>query len=157
MSEAKKGEKHPMFGKKLSKETKQKLSEAHRGEKSYMFGKTLSEETKQKLSEATKGDKHHMYGKKHNEETKQKISEAQLGKIHCEDTRRKMSEAHRGEKNHRSKRVYQYDLDGTFIGSFGTSEEAVIYLNEKWAANINKCARGECNSAYGYKWSRTKK
>ena len=40
-----------MKGKKLSEETKRKLSEAHRGKKNHMYGKHLSEEHKRKISE----------------------------------------------------------------------------------------------------------
>lgn len=54
ISEAKKGEKHPLFGKHLSEETKRKMSEAQRGEKNHLFGKKLSDETKKKISEARK-------------------------------------------------------------------------------------------------------
>jgi group I intron endonuclease len=47
MSEAKKGEKHPMYGKTFSEEYKKKLSESHKG-------KTHTEETKTKISETKK-------------------------------------------------------------------------------------------------------
>ena len=50
MSEASKGEKHHLYGKSPSEETKRKLSEAHKG-------KTISNETKEKMSEAHKGRK----------------------------------------------------------------------------------------------------
>jgi group I intron endonuclease len=100
ISEAKKGEKHHMFGKNLSEETKQKISESIKGEKHHMFGKNLSEETRQRISEAQKGEKNSMFGKIHSEETKQKISESIKGKTLSEETRKKMSEARKGEKNH---------------------------------------------------------
>ena len=45
MSEAKTGEKHPMFGKHFSEDTKRKMSEAH-------IGKHFSEEHKKKISES---------------------------------------------------------------------------------------------------------
>ena len=48
MSEARKGERHHFFGKKLSEEHKQKIGEAGQG-------RYPSEETKQKMSEARKG------------------------------------------------------------------------------------------------------
>ena len=57
-SEAKKGKNHPMYGKHLSEETKQKMSENHAdvsGKNHPMYGKHLSEETKNKISEANKG------------------------------------------------------------------------------------------------------
>ena len=58
ISDTKKGENHPMFGKHHSEETKMKISEANSGEKNYMFGKHLSEETKKKLSEIMKKIRH---------------------------------------------------------------------------------------------------
>lgn len=71
-----------------SEETKHKLSEAKKGERNPMFGKgrPQSEEHKHKISEAHKG--------KHlSEETKRKIGAAHKGKPHSEEARRHMSEA----------------------------------------------------------------
>ena len=79
MSEAKKGEKHPFYGKTFSEEHRQKMSESKMGEKHYLFGKHLSEETRQKMSEAQKGERHHCFGKHPSEETKQKMSESKKG------------------------------------------------------------------------------
>ena len=135
LSEATRGDKCYWYGKTHSEETKQKISEAN-------IGRTLSEETKQKMSEATKGDKHPVYGKTLSDETKQKMSESRLG-----------------ENNHAAKRVYQYTLDGTFINSFGSSEEAGRYFKKNNGANIRKCAgdkTGKQNTAYDFKWSYVK-
>ena len=63
---------HNKSGKKLSEETKQKMSEAKKGEKHPFYGQHHSEETKRKMSEAAKGNKN-MLGKHHTEETKRKI------------------------------------------------------------------------------------
>ena len=52
LSEAKKGQKHPNWGKHFSEETKSKMSEAHKGEKAYWYGKHLTDEAKKKISEA---------------------------------------------------------------------------------------------------------
>ena len=69
------GEKHPMFGKKHSEETKKKMSASKKGlqsgEKNPMFGKHHSEETKKKISNAKKG-------KHRSEETKKKLSKIVL-------------------------------------------------------------------------------
>ena len=125
---------------KPSEESKQKMSEAHRGEKHNFFGKTHTEETKQKQSEAHRGEKHNFFGKTHTKETKQKQSEANVG-----------------DKNRLSKRVYQYDLDGNLICSFGSVEEAGRYLHKKSGSKICACARGVKGhkTAYGFKWSYT--
>lgn len=163
---------------KLSEETKQKISEAQRGDKGHWYGKILNdghktkisealigkfrtEESKQKISEAKRGEKNPSFGKIPSEETKQKMSEAKVGKQKSEETKQKMSEAQRGEKSHmygkigekhhRSKKVYQYDLDGNFVRSFGSSGEAALYI-KKDSSNIKTCARGKCKTAYGFKW-----
>ncbi len=62
---SKPGEKSPMFGRKHTEGTKQKMSEAHKGEKNHMSGK--------------KGEETSFYGKKHTEEAKQKLKEALQG------------------------------------------------------------------------------
>ena len=99
-----------------------------------------SEESKQKMSEAHRGEKHNFFGKTHTKETKQKQSEANVG-----------------DKNRLSKRVYQYDLDGNLICSFGSVEEAGRYLHKKSGSKICACARGVKGhkTAYGFKWSYT--
>ena len=55
--------------KNISEETRKKMSDARKGEKHPNFGKKRSEETRAKLSEANKGEKHPMFGKKRSEET----------------------------------------------------------------------------------------
>ena len=60
------------IGKKVSDETKWKISKAQSGEKSYWYGKKLSDETKRKMSEAR-------IGKKLSDEHKQKLSEDRTG------------------------------------------------------------------------------
>ena len=178
MREAKTGEKCYMFGKEHTEETKQKMKEAQTGEKHHMFGKEHTKETKQKMKEAQIGEKHHMFGKEHTEETKQKMKEAHIGKEHTEETKQKISEAQTGEKNpmfgkehtekskkkisdatsgekhHASKRVYQYTLDGTCVGSYGSSGEAARALGKSNGVLINRCARGDLQTAYDFKWSR---
>jgi group I intron endonuclease len=141
-------EKHPMYGKTLSDETKKKLSEAHLGEKCYWYGKTHTNKTKKKMSEVKQGDKNSMYGK-----TGENCH--MYGKTHTSETKQKMREAKQGEKHHKSKRVYQYDLEGNYIGSFGSAGEAVKELKRN-SSTISACARGECKTAYGFKWSYTK-
>ena len=98
LSEAKTGEKHPMYGrtgeknpnygKKLSDEHRRKLSEAQTGKKH-------SAETLQKISEALAGEKSPNYGKTFSDETRRKISEAKTGKKHSFEHRRKNSEANK--------------------------------------------------------------
>jgi len=51
-SEAMKGNKNPMYGKKHSEETKRKMAAAQKGSRQYFSGTKASAETKQKLKEA---------------------------------------------------------------------------------------------------------
>lgn len=81
MSEAKSGENHPFFGKKMSDETRMKISEAQKG-------KVLSDETKRRISEVK-------IGHEVSEEARRKMSEAKRGKPKSEEHKRKMSEAHK--------------------------------------------------------------
>jgi group I intron endonuclease len=71
---AKKGSRHPLYGKHHTEESKKKMSEAKKD-------KYHTEETKRKISEANKGKNNHFYGKHHTEATKKKMSEARKGKF----------------------------------------------------------------------------
>ncbi|AGE57865.1 GIY-YIG catalytic domain-containing endonuclease [Paramecium bursaria Chlorella virus NW665.2] len=132
-----------------SKETKQKMREAKQGEKCYMYGKNHMEETKQKIREAQTGTTR-------TEEAKQKMSEAHTGKALNDEHKKKISKATLGENNHNSKKVYQYDLDGTYVNAFASSGEVARSLNKTDGTLISMCARGKRPSAYGFKWTREK-
>jgi hypothetical protein len=80
LSDAKYGENNPMFGRT--------------GEKHHLFGKHPSEESRKKMSDAHSGENHHMFGKHHSEETIQKMSDAQSGENH-HNFGKHLSEEHR--------------------------------------------------------------
>ena len=69
ISNSKKGDKHPFYGKALSDSHKTKISKA-------MTGIVRSEETKRSLSEMRMGYGNPAYGTKHSDEHKAKISES---------------------------------------------------------------------------------
>jgi len=96
------------------------------------IGKIFTEEHKQHLSEAKSGPNNPMYGKTLPEEIKKKIGEAKL------------------------KKVYQYDLNGTFVRPFGSVTEAAEHLKRD-RSNISSCANGKLQSAYKFRWSYEKK
>lgn len=79
---------------KVSEETRKKLSEANKGENNPMYGKHFSEESKKKMREAKKGKPGPNKGKKFSEETRNKMSEAK--KNISEETRNKLSAAKKG-------------------------------------------------------------
>lgn len=148
---------------KLSDETKQKIGDAHRGKyvseetrtklsKSNM-GEFRTVETKKKQREAQLGEKSHMFGK-----TGEKSH--LFGKPRSKETKRKIGDASRGEKHVSSKKVYQYDLEGKLLGTFGSTGEAGRYVKGcgvNIGANIGACARSKNRNktAYGFKWSYT--
>lgn len=78
------GEKNGMYGKTHTEEVRKNISQLKKGN-TYFKGKKLSEETKQKLSESRKnkytGEDNPFFGKHHTEETKQKIREKNIGNI----------------------------------------------------------------------------
>lgn len=108
ISEANKGEKHPMYGKHHTEESKKKMSEANKGKNNPFYGKHHTEETRNKISDAHKGKKPSEETRKKmsevhkveklSEETRKKLSEARKGKKHSKETRKKLSEAHKGKK-----------------------------------------------------------
>jgi hypothetical protein len=83
-----KGEKSPFYGRKLSEETRKKMSEVKKNKKH-------SEETRKKIGESKKGNKN-MLGKKHSEEVKKLMSEKAKGRVMSEETKKKLSEAKKG-------------------------------------------------------------
>ena len=90
MSEAKKGENHPLYGKHHTDDTRKKMSESHKG-------RTHTEETRRKMSEAKKGENHPLYGKHHTDDTRKKMSEALKGHAVTDETRIKISKANKGK------------------------------------------------------------
>lgn len=93
------------FG-KLSKEARQKISDALKGEKHHLYGKKLPEETRIKISKTMSGENNPFSGRKHTKEAIKKMSEKKKGKNHprygkpvSAETRKKLSEIHKGIKH----------------------------------------------------------
>lgn len=119
------------------------------GENNPFHGRTHTDKTKWKMSVTHTG-------KIRTDETKKKMSAAQTGKTHTVESKQKMSKSRLGEKNHKSKKVYQYDMDNVFVQSFASSRDAAQSINKNSGTNIRKCANGKSKSAHGFKWSYTK-
>lgn len=76
------GEKHPLYGKHITEEHKEKLLEANKGDKNPNYGKTpwnkgvpMSEDVKRKVSESKKGNVPWNKGVPMSDEQKKKLSE----------------------------------------------------------------------------------
>lgn len=105
-------------GKKISEETRKRMSLSKKGKVTWIKGKKHSTETKQKMREKAllsnnmRGkteELNHFFGKKHNAETKKKMSDAvkerystgfhpRTGKKHSPESLVKLSESHKGQK-----------------------------------------------------------
>ena len=147
ISQAKKGEKHPMYGKNHTEDSKRKISESLKGLK-------RSEDTKRKVSESIKGEKHPLYGKrgkdspnygKHRtEESRRKISQALKGRTLSEETRRKLSQA----TNYRKTPIVAIDKNGK-VKIFESQIECSRQLNLD-RRHISNCLKGSRKSHKGY-------
>ena len=122
------GEKNGMYGKKHSKEARQKQREAS-------LGKHPSEETKDKMKKSHLGEKNAMFGKNHSEETRQKLSEIS-----------------KGINNPKAQKVNQYALDDTLIKTWDFIKLASETLGIP-PQNISRCCRTGKGTAGGFKWS----
>jgi hypothetical protein len=112
------GEKHPMYGKHHSDETKRTLSIASTGKPGYWKGKKLPKSAKEKISKArlgTKrstearekqrntmlgqhaGEKNPRYGKPVSPETREKLGKANRKRTRSLEQRERMSNAQKGE------------------------------------------------------------
>lgn len=83
------------LGKRLSEETKLKMSEARKGVHNPFFGKVHTEATKAKIRESTSGVNNHNYGKTFSEETRKKMSASQSGRVMSEKAKLNMREGWR--------------------------------------------------------------
>lgn len=143
---------------KMSEETRKKMSLSHIGKPSGMLGKKLSTETKQKLSERFSGKNNPMYGipspmtgKKHSDEIRKKISNKLMGHTVSEDCRKKISEANTGRTAWNAKPVVQYDLNGNLIREFESASSAAKSFGSKYS-HITDVCNGLRRSCFGYIW-----
>ena len=81
-----------MTGMKRSTDACKKISEAKKGENNPFFGKHHTKESLQKMSESLSGENHPFFGKHHTKESRRKMSEAHKGKHLSEESRKKLSE-----------------------------------------------------------------
>jgi group I intron endonuclease len=125
---------------------KEKMS----GKNNPNFGKPCSDETKQKLSDALKG-------REISEESRKKRSETMKGVPKSEETRRKMSEAQKGHKmpigkdSKKAIPIDQFDREGNFIKSFGSTADASTELGCQ-RSGICFALKGRIKTSAGFIW-----
>ena len=147
---------HPLKGKHLSKETRDKISKNngrgmlnkhHTDETKKILkikhtGKHLSEETKQKISDSNIGKEGPWKGKKNEKHSEwMKINNPFKGKTHTNETKEKISIKNRKPKTEEHKKKISESLKGNIPGNIVKVEiEGVIYESLKEASeklNIN--------------------
>lgn len=144
MSDSAKGRKHgPM-----SDVTRKKLSEVRKKQGNFRLGAKLSEETKRKISNGNKGKKVVV-----SDETKSKISNATKGIKKSEETRRRMKEAQQKNRYKNAKPVKQLSMvDGSVISVYSSALDAANAVNASSSTMICACCKGKLSKAYGYRW-----
>lgn len=162
MSEIRRGERHPLYGKFHTDETKEKIRTALKGkyvgENHHNYGKQLSEETKykiskantgrvvsqeikDKLSEKNSGKNNHFYNKHHTKDTKEKIIHSQLRTFLCEDGSECLKNMNSEYCNPRAFPVYSIEFNKIF---WGAKEVHNIY--GVIASDVTKCCKGKIKS-----------
>ena len=111
-----------------------------------MYGRKHTKESKQKMSESGKNNPNPMKGKHHTIEAKEKMSKAKRGKKLSQTHRKHLSEAHRKRK------VDMFDKQsGEYLQSFDSILDASKTMNINYPT-IVKCCRGVYETAGGYVW-----
>lgn len=80
-------------GKKFSEESRKRMSESKKGEKNHKFGKKNSKETREKISRALEGKTH---SEEHREKIRQSCIGKNIGRKHTPESRKKISESRKG-------------------------------------------------------------
>lgn len=145
------GEYSVNFGRKLSKEHREKISRSLSGENHHFYGKKLSKEHRDKLRKSKEG---FVFTKEH----RNKISEACRGKLngfygkkHTEESRRRMSKAKRGGKAKQARPVAKLTIDGGLVEFFDCAKDGAKSVNGDRSAVI-KCCKGKQKHHKGFVW-----
>ena len=141
------GEKHPMWGKHHTEETRKKMSQSRKGvpfsperlaaHRERLDRKVLSERAKRVLAGYNKG-------RRPSDETIRKLSISNTGKKRSEETKRKIGEGH-------SIPVVQLSCDGSFLKIWKNAKTAAQTLSIQ-AGHISKVCKGQRKTAGGYVW-----
>lgn len=129
------------------------------GNKHKHLGKEQIEKMKMAKKGKLTGEENPFYGRTHTLEAKKKISEKNKNNKYCvgrfmsKETREKIGNAN---KWHLTKDIICYDLNNNFIKKYPSVAEAMRQLKVKSSSNIAHCARGNRETAYGYKWKYAK-
>lgn len=143
---------------RISEEGRKKLSEQKKGELNPNFGRIVSEEEKKHLSELFSGERNPNYGRKHTEEARRKMSEANIGRPLSEEHKQKISRSMMGKFVGRPrpegggkppKKVLCVET-GEVFDSIADAARAKGLYNIK--TRISSVCKGSANMCGGYHW-----
>jgi group I intron endonuclease len=122
-------------GLKVSEETKKKISMSH-----------ITSPRKTRTTEELIACGFIKSGRRKSQETKDKISKANKGNKPSEFTMQRLAEV-------KSKKVYQYDLEGNFIKEWKSTREVARFFNID-STNISRCCKNVDNrqTCKNFKW-----
>ena len=166
-------------GKKLSLETRKKLSEINKGSKNPNWGLKRTPETKRKMSLSARGKTHSvatrvkisinrtgkmtgidhpLYGKERTEETKAKISIANKGKMVGDKNPswgiKGIASPSYGAKSSVARKVIQLNIDGTKIREYSCIADAERETRIS-SSHIVAVCRGKRKTSGGFQWKYT--
>lgn len=139
-----------IIGRKLSAETKKKISMAGLGEKNHFYGKTHSDDSKKKISDALKGRRGPNLGRKFSEEFKRNVSKSKRGKNNpnygkprSEKTKKKISEnAKKRFRNKENHPCYGKHLSEETKLKISGVRRGIIF-SEEHKRNLSKAHKGK--------------
>lgn len=131
------GEKHPMYGRHHSEETKRMCSEKRKGHH-------MSAESREKLSKAKMG--HPV-----SEEARKKLRDYHLGLKASDETREKMREHWKAVGGPSAKGVKQLTLDGVLVATYRSLTDAGRAVSGS-RVSIGMVCMGKRKTAKGFRW-----
>lgn len=143
---------------RISEEGRKRLSEQKKGELNPNFGRIVSEEEKKHLSELFSGERNPNYGRKHTEEARRKMSEANIGHHPSEETKQKISRSMMGKFVGRPrpegggrppKKVLCVETGEVFDSVADAARAKDIYKSK---SNISAACKGKFKQCGGYHW-----
>ncbi len=99
ISQATSGENHHFWGKTLTEEHRKKIGNSNKGKRAWNKGRKSTEEERRAMSERVKGEKHPNWGKERPADVRKKISNRLLGHEVSATTREKLRKANLGKKH----------------------------------------------------------
>lgn len=84
-------------------------------------------------------------GIKLSDSTREKLRISHIGNKQSKETIKKISES-------QYKKICQFDINGNYLNTFNSLQEAAKFLNKSYTTSITMCLNGKISTAFGYAW-----